>query len=148
MSDWETGRVGDFFTLQRGYDITKAEISDGDVPVVSSSGISYYHSTAKVKGPGVVTGRKGRVGPVYYITEDFWPHDTSLWVKDFKGNNPRYVFYFLKHMNLERYNEALAVPTLNRNNVHRVKCTFPNLRTQQKIADIFGSRFTFSSIRI
>lgn len=135
LSSWTKGRVDEFFVLQRGFDITEAAASEGNIPVISSSGFSYFHSEAKVSGPGVVTGRKGRVGPVYYIEKDHWPHDTTLWVKDFKGNLPKYVYYFLQSIKLERYNEALAVPTLNRNNVHTIKCAFPPLKEQEKIVD-------------
>lgn len=71
MSEWRSGRIEDFFVLQRGFDITQSEAKEGSIPVISSSGFSYYHCEAKVKGPGVVTGRKGRVGPVYFIEEVF-----------------------------------------------------------------------------
>lgn len=136
--NWTKGRVDDFFVLQRGFDITESSSQEGNIPVISSSGFSYFHSESKVIGPGVVTGRKGRVGPVYYVEENHWPHDTTLWVKDFKGNVPQYVYYFLQGMKLERYNEALAVPTLNRNNVHPIKCIFPPVKEQEKIVGIFS----------
>ena len=73
---------------------------EGSVPIVSSSGISGYHSVPKVKAPGVVTGRYGTLGEVFYVERDFWPLNTTLWVKDFKGNDPRFVSYLLKTVNL------------------------------------------------
>jgi type I restriction enzyme S subunit len=79
--EWSVGPMGSYMALQRGFDITVAEQHQGDVPVVSSSGISSFHDRAMVKGPGVVIGRKGKLGDAYYIASDFWPHDTSLWVK-------------------------------------------------------------------
>lgn len=136
---WQEGRVLDFFKLQRGYDLTKAQSVPGPFPVYSSSGISYHHAEAKVQPPGIVTGRKGSVGPVYFIEEPFWPHDTSLWVSEFKGSFPKFVWYFLQHMKLERFDEASSVPTLNRNNVHRRRCVFPPLPEQRKIADILST---------
>lgn len=81
MSGWFETTIGEQATLQRGIDITRAEQRDGKVPVISSGGISSYHDTAAVKGPGVVLGRKGVVGSVSFVGEDYWPHDTSLWVK-------------------------------------------------------------------
>jgi type I restriction enzyme S subunit len=69
--------LGDLLTFQRGFDITKAEQSSGEVPIVSSSGVSSFHNEAKVSGPGVVIGRKGTLGTVHYIEQDFWPHDTT-----------------------------------------------------------------------
>jgi len=135
---WSQGRVDDFFLLQRGFDITKANSTHGDIPVVSSSGLSYFHSESKAVGPGVVTGRKGKLGSVHYVEGEYWPHDTALWVKDFKQNLPRYVYYFLQNLNLEKYNEALAVPTLNRNNVHRLKCSFPSIEEQKVIVNLLS----------
>src|SRR5690348_1049429 len=95
-NDWIKSTIGHQATLQRGFDITRAEQTFGVVPVVSSGGVASYHATAAAKGPGVVLGRKGVVGSVYFIKSDYWPHDTTLWVKDFHGNNPRFVYYFFK----------------------------------------------------
>jgi len=137
--EWREGIVQDFLFLQRGFDLTQKSAIDGAIPVYSSSGIAYYHNEAKVKGPGIVTGRKGSVGPVYLIEEDFWPHDTTLWVRDFKGNCVKYIEYFLKFLRLERFDEASSVPTLNRNNVHGVRCVFPPLKEQKKITQILST---------
>jgi len=136
---WSHGQVQDFLVLQRGFDLTQKNALPGKVPVYSSSGLSYFHSEAKVKGPGIVTGRKGSVGPVYFINEDFWPHDTTLWVKDFKGNDIHYIEYFLRFLRLEKFDEASSVPTLNRNNVHGVKCIFPPLIEQTRIAQFLST---------
>lgn len=136
---WEYGNVSDFFMLQRGFDLTKKQAHDGDVPVISSSGFSYFHNTAQVHGPAVITGRKGKLGDVYYIEGPCWPHDTTLWVKDFKGNHPRFVFWFLLSMELEKYDAATAVPTLNRNTVHPIKTIFPPLEEQIEISDKLDS---------
>ena len=136
---WQKGRVDNFIKLQRGFDLTKKNSIEGSYPVYSSSGISYYHNAFKVESPGIVTGRKGSVGPVYYITEKFWPHDTSLWVSDFKNNLPKYIWYFLQSLKLERFDESSSVPTLNRNNVHRIKVVFPPLAEQRRIAEILGT---------
>lgn len=129
------GIVGDFLTLQRGFDITKKNAADGDFEVWSSSGFSYMHDTAMVEGPAVITGRKGKLGDVYFVDKPCWPHDTTLYVKDFKGNSPKYVYWFLKSLNLEKYDAATAVPTLNRNNVHKIKCRFPDIETQLAIVE-------------
>jgi type I restriction enzyme S subunit len=138
-NDWKQGKVGDFLFLQRGFDLTKKQSIAGTYPVYSSSGLAYFHNEAKVKGPGVVTGRKGCVGPVYLIDIDFWPHDPTLWVKDFKGNDTLFTKYFLTHLNLAQLDEASSVPTLNRNNVHRLKCVFPPVAEQLKIAKILST---------
>ena len=77
-SEWIKTTIGEQVTLQRGFDITKKKQRIGTIPVVSSGGINSYHDTAAVEAPGVVLGRKGVVGSVYYINKDYWPHDTTL----------------------------------------------------------------------
>lgn len=130
---WEVTRFDSFAVLQRGFDITKKEQRPGDYPVVSSGGIASYHDEAKVKGPGVVIGRKGSLGTVHYIPSDYWPHDTTLWIKDFKGNNPRFVAYLLETMRLKRFDTGAANPTLNRNIVHSEKIAIPPKEQQMEI---------------
>lgn len=140
QSDWCDTTIGAQATLQRGIDITKAEQRPGVVPVVSSSGIASYHDTAMVQGPGVVLGRKGVVGSVFFIRDDFWPHDTSLWVKDFHGNDPRFVYYFFKSIapRLALLDVGSANPTLNRNHVHPMPVRWPSLPLQLEIALTLG----------
>lgn len=139
MSEWRAGTLGDVLTLQRGFDITKAAQRVGPVPVVSSSGINSYHNEAKVEGPGVVIGRKGTLGTCFFLEKPFWPHDTSLWVKDFKGNDPKYCYYLLGSMELEKHDVGAANPTLNRNHVHLLPVPCPPLATQRRIASILGA---------
>jgi len=119
-SEWIETTIGDQITLQRGIDITRAAQRAGNVPVLSSGGVSSYHDTSAAHGPGVVLGRKGVVGSVYYVGSDYWPHDTTLWVKDFHGNHPRFVYYFFLCMapQLARMDVGSANPTLNRNHIH------------------------------
>lgn len=133
--------IGDQVTLQRGFDITKKDQVDGDVPVVSSGGISSFHNKAMVAGPGVVLGRKGSLGTVFYVPEDFWPHDTSLWVRDFKGNNPRFVYYFFRNISevLKKMDVGAANPALNRNHVHPLPAKWTNRETQDSIVSIVSS---------
>jgi type I restriction enzyme S subunit len=130
---WHVSTLGREFTLQRGFDITVAAQREGTVPVVSSSGITSFHDSAMVDGPGVVTGRKGNLGNTYYIDSAYWPHDTTLWVKDFHGNSPKFAALFLKIFRLERFDAATSVPTLNRNVVHPVSIAIPPLGEQEMI---------------
>ena len=139
-SNFEQVKLGDVLTLQRGFDITKREQEDGEIPVVSSSGVSSYHKHWKVKGPGVVIGRKGTLGTVHFVKSNFWPHDTTLWIKDFRGNDPRFLSYFLQTLKLENFDVGASNPTLNRNHVHGLKIIFPRqLETQRKIAGILSA---------
>lgn len=130
---WRTGHLVTFCTLQRGFDITQAEQREGPYPVISSSGITSYHDRFMINGPGVVTGRKGSLGGVYYCDGPFWPHDTSLWVKDFHGNDPEFIALLLKFLRLERFDAATSVPTLNRNTIHPLRVAVPTPSQQHEI---------------
>ena len=136
---WRSAILQDLVFFQRGYDITKNEQKPGDIPVVSSSGINSYHSEFKVDGPGVVIGRKGSLGTVHYVEGTYWPHDTTLWSKDIKGNHMRFVYYFLHTLGLEHYDVGNANPTLNRNHIHGLNIMIPEHRIQEKIASILSA---------
>ena len=132
-SSWSVGPLGSYAMLQRGFDITAVEQRPGNVPVISSSGVSSFHDRAMVKGPGVVIGRKGKLGDAYYVKADFWPHDTSLWVKQFKNIIPEFAAVLLKSMRLERFDAATSVPTLNRNFIHPITVAIPPIEEQERI---------------
>lgn len=138
-SNWENCLLGDILTLQRGFDLPYRERKDGDVPVVSSSGITGFHNQAKVEAPGVVTGRYGTLGEVFYLEQDFFPLNTTLYVRDFKGNDPRFVSYLLCTLNLAHQNVAAAVPGLNRNDLHMLPVRKPPINTQRRIASILSA---------
>ncbi|MGH2507784.1 MAG: restriction endonuclease subunit S, partial [Ktedonobacteraceae bacterium] len=107
---WSVLKLGDVITLQRGFDLPSSRREVGNVPIISSSGISGTHSCAKVTSPGVVTGRYGTIGQVFYVETDFWPLNTTLFVSDFKKNNPRFVSYFLQCIDLQALNDKTSVP--------------------------------------
>lgn len=138
-SSWADAILGDILTLQRGYDLPNRDRIDGAIPIVSSSGVTGKHNVSKVKGPGVVTGRYGTLGEVFFVKEDYWPLNTTLYVKDFKGNDPLFLSYFLKTLNLAQQNTAGAVPGLNRNALHLLPVRVPYLETQRKIASILSA---------
>ncbi|MGD0012330.1 MAG: restriction endonuclease subunit S [Terriglobia bacterium] len=139
--EWIDTTIGEQITLQRGIDITKLEQRDGTVPVISSGGVSSYHDTPAASGPGVVLGRKGVVGSVYFVASNYWPHDTTLWVKDFHGNDPRFVYYFFRWMapRIATMDVGSANPTLNRNHVHPIETRWPPVLEQRAIAHILGA---------
>lgn len=136
---WHNKKFIDFILLQRGHDLTKEQIIPGIYPVVTSTSIMGFHNTYKANGPGVVTGRSGTIGEVQYITENYWPHNTSLYVKDFKGNYPKFVYYFMKNFGTGRAKSGSAVPTLNRNNLSGIDVKVPDYEIQVRIADILSS---------
>jgi type I restriction enzyme S subunit len=138
MAEWHELPLGEVITLHRGFDLPSRLRIAGSIPVVSSSGVTGHHATAKVDPPGVVTGRYGTLGEVFYLDRPFWPLNTTLFVSEFNGNNPRFVAYFLESMNLATYNGAAAVPGLDRNALHRIKVRWPDRVTQAKVAAVLA----------
>lgn len=136
---WKELQFKDFVTLQRGFDLPKSRMTDGIVPVFGSNCVIGFHDEAKVEAPGVVTGRSGTLGLVQYSEQPFWPHNTTLWVKDFKGNSPRFVYYKLQTLHLEKFNGGASVPTLNRNVLDPLPVKIPKRTTQDRIASILSS---------
>ncbi len=139
MDSMHIMKFRDFITLQRGFDLPKKMRRNGIFPVVASASVQGFHDEYKVQTPGVVTGRSGSLGHVLFIEQPFWPLNTTLWVKDFKHNNPRYVCYHLQTLRLERYNSGAGVPTLNRNHLNEIEVGVHVIESQQKIAAILSA---------
>jgi type I restriction enzyme, S subunit len=133
--EWDVKKIGEVAPLQRGFDLPSSQLIKGTYPVVYSNGILNYHNKAIVKAPGIVTGRSGTLGKVNYLEKDYWPHNTTLWVTDFEGNFPRYVYYLFTYVKLEQFGTGSGVPTLNRNDVHAYKVPIPPLPEQRAIAE-------------
>ena len=140
MSDWRDTTLGEFVALQRGHDLTEPQRRNGHVPVMGSAGQNGFHDTALAKGPGIVIGRSGAsFGQVHFSKEDFWPHNTGLYVTDFKGNDPLFAFYFLKALDFDRFNSGSAQPSLNRNFIYPIPIRVPKPAEQRAIASVLGS---------
>lgn len=131
--DWNFSRFKDYAVLQRGKDLTDNDVIKGEYPVVKSNGVQIFHKHFFVEPPGVVTGRSGTIGKVFYIEDKFWAHNTSLYIKDFKGNCPKFIFYLIKRMDFRQYYAGTTVPTLNRNDIHRIKISLPKDFNEQKL---------------
>ncbi|MBI4181313.1 MAG: restriction endonuclease subunit S [Chloroflexi bacterium] len=136
---WEVKQLVNAATLQRGKDLPKQNQVPGKYPIVGSSGIIGYHNQFVCTGPGVVTGRSGSIGNFTYIEEDYWPHNTGLYVKDFHGNNPKFIYYLFHSVDFHKYATGVSVPTLNRNFVHSALVAIPPIVEQQEIARMLSS---------
>ena len=121
--------------LQRGFDLpVQDRVQDGDIPVFGSNGALDSHNEAKVIGGGVITGRSGSIGKVYYTEEDYWPLNTSLFSADLHGNNIVYLAYLLELFDLSRFADGTGVPTLNRNNVHNKQIISVPVKQQKEFS--------------
>lgn len=132
--NWRDCTLGDLITFQRGHDLSKKQMTDGKYPVIGSNGIIGYHDQYTTEAPSITIGRSGNVGTPFIFYGRTWSHNTTLYVKNFKGNDPLFVFYFLKTMSLANYAGGSAVPTLNRNHIHALPIRVPSsVEAQKKI---------------
>ncbi|MFD1211121.1 restriction endonuclease subunit S [Arthrobacter sp. GCM10027362] len=132
---WTVSRLGNIATLQRGFDLPGRLRVAGQVPIISSSGTTDWHNVAMVAGPGVVTGRYGTIGKVFYSEVDFWPLNTTLYVSNFHGNDPRFIYYMLQRVDFASHSGKSGVPGVNRNDLHELSVAIPHrLEEQQAIA--------------
>lgn len=138
-SRWKEVKLGDVITFQRGHDLTRTEMGEGKFPVAGSNGIIGYHNKFTTKGPGVTIGRSGNIGTPHFYENDFWAHNTVLYIKDFKVSEPKFIYYFLKTIDFSQFNAGSSVPTLNRNHIHELEFILPPIQEQTAIAAILSS---------
>jgi type I restriction enzyme, S subunit len=138
---WGIGRLDELMVLQRGFDLPQTQIEDGPYPVVCAGGIIGNHNKFMAKGPGVTTGRSGVIGKVFFIHEDFWPHNTSLWVREFKISKPHHAFFTLQTLDLNIFNSGSAVATLNRNHIHNLPVLLPTVKVIDKFESVIRPLF-------
>ena len=132
MSSWATLALGQVVTFQRGYDLPHGARNSGETPVVSSAGVTDFHDVAMVDPPGVVTGRYGTIGEIFLISEPFWPLNTTLYVRDFHGNDPRFIYYYLQRFDFASFSGKSGVPGVNRNDLHAETVTLPIDSSEQR----------------
>ena len=135
-------KLGECLELQRGYDLTSSQMQGGKVAVVGSNGIIGYHNSERGNSPCITVGRSGSVGKVHYYEQPTWAHNTALFVKDFKGNNPKYLYYLLKNLHLDNIFEkgSSVIPSLDRNLVHSLVVPFHrDINDQRKIVTVLSA---------
>lgn len=138
-SGWLRKPVLECFQLQRGHDLPVQNRNDGGVPVIASNGPVGFHDYSPIPSPAVITGRSGTIGKVTYFDGPCWPLNTTLFVRDFKGSDPRFVYHFLSAFPLAQHATGTGVPTLNRNDVHAVEVRWPEPEEQDRRAKVLDS---------
>jgi type I restriction enzyme S subunit len=141
---WRAVRFIDLCKLQRGYDLPLKSITAGNYPVVTSSGVHGYHNEYRASGPCLITGRSGGVGNIHYLdVAEYWPHNTVLFVKDFCGNYPKYLYYYFLQFNFRGFSASTTIPTLDRKQLFNETVYLPPLAEQHrivaKIEELFSS---------
>ena len=143
---WIKRNVNEIVTFHRGYDLTKENMKKGQYPVVGSTSIIGYHNEYKIEGPGIVTGRSGSLGQYQLIWDNYWPHNTSLYISDFKNHSVFYIFSLLQTLNFSALNNGGAIPTLNRNTLSNIEVLEPPVSLQVKYSLI--AKNIYSQINI
>ena len=133
---WSKTNINEILTFHRGYDLTKSEMKAGRYPVVGSTTVIGYHNEFKIKGPGIITGRSGSLGEYQFIWDNFWPHNTSLYISDYKDHNIFFVYSLLQTVDFTSLNNGGAIPTLNRNVLSNIEVIEPEKKLQDMFAKI------------
>lgn len=139
MNEWKDTILEELCFFQRGHDLPKTKMIDGPYLVAGSNGSIGTHNAYTTEGPSITIGRSGNIGTPHYYKNNFWAHNTVLYVKTFNNNHPKFAYYFLKNIDFSHYNAGSAVPTLNRNHIHKESILLPPLPQQKSIAEVLSS---------
>lgn len=139
---WEVVQLKDIVEIAYGKSLPKKKRVPGLYPVYGTSGIVDTHNNYLVQGPGIVLGRKGTIGTVYFSNEDFFPIDTTYYITPKKTQLTYEILYcMLKQFDFKNMNNDSAVPGLNRNDVYNMKVVIPIYdvwkQSGNKFKDIF-----------
>ncbi|MCO4253893.1 restriction endonuclease subunit S [Pseudarthrobacter cellobiosi] len=130
---WPKKRLKWVTRLQRGYDLSAEAREPGPFPVISSGGTIATHRESRAAGPGVVIGRYGSTGAVFFVETSFWPHNTALFVTNFYGNDPRWCYWLLRSIDKTIYAEKSAVPGVDRKDLYEIEVTVPPISEQRRM---------------
>ncbi|MCR9685383.1 restriction endonuclease subunit S [Vibrio antiquarius] len=136
---WEAKQLKDILELAYGKALKKIDRVEGDVPVYGSGGLTGYHNQSLVEGPGIIVGRKGTVGSVYWEPKAFYPIDTVFYVKPKAGYSLNYCYLILQNLGLKNMNTDAAVPGLNRNNAYRLEVVTPSQGVLNKFESLMSA---------
>lgn len=140
--EWVETTVGELLTFEYGKPLPERAREEGSVPVFGSNGVVGHHSEALVSGPGIVVGRKGTAGSVTWSDKDFFPIDTTFWVRTKQQTSLdldlAFVHLLLLHADLPGVCAQTGVPGLNRDRAYEVPVTIPPLSVQRRIVDLMG----------
>ena len=134
---WEIKKLGAVLELCHGKALKDRDRVPGEFHVYGSSGVVGTHNKAMVKSRGLIVGRKGNVGSVYWPDRGFFPIDTVYFVKSELPNG--FLYFLLRSMNF--INNDAAVPGLNRNQAYSNLFILPPAPLIKKYAEVADSQF-------
>ncbi len=134
-------KLREWLEFKYGFGLSERERIKGDVPVYGSSGIVGWHNKPVVEGKGIIIGRKGNVGAIYFSNSSFYPIDTVYFVDSLKKEGDlKFFYYLLKTINFQKVDINVGVPGLNRDTAHSLEVFIPqDLNEQRRIAEILSA---------
>ena len=139
LKSWQRTSLGDFVVFNYGKGLPERDRVAGPYPVYGSAGMVDTNKEYLVEGPGIVVGRKGSVGEIYYTDKNYFPIDTVYYITKGDKYNLRFLYYLLQTINFKSLNSDAAVPGLNRNTAYAQEVLLPPHPTQKQIADVLSA---------
>lgn len=139
LKEWQRTRLGDFVILNYGKGLPERDRIAGSYPVYGSAGVVDTNKDYLVEGPGIIVGRKGSVGEIYYTDKNYFPIDTVYYITKSEKYNLRFLYYLLKTIDFKSLNSDAAVPGLNRNTAYAQEVLSPKIETQKQIANVLSA---------
>lgn len=138
---WRHTNVNAELTFQRGFDLPKNKFEKGEIPVVGSTSILGFHNISRVNGPSIVTGRSGSLGIFQFISCNFWPHNTSLFIKDYKEHSIYFIHQLLLTLDFKKLNSGGAIPSLNRNTLSSIAIIVPSQDIESQFESVVSKYY-------
>lgn len=138
MSEWKEYKLGDVVTFGNGKERPKAK---GTIPVYGGNGILDFTNDYNYDGETIVIGRVGAYcGSVFYAAKPIWVSDNALAAKVKGDNNPQFLYYFLRHLNLNGFAEGSSHPLVTQRLLNSIDIIVPDdVNVQKTIASILSS---------
>ena len=114
---------------------------EGDIPIFGGNGILGYSSESNYDGETIIIGRVGAYcGSVYYQNKRVWVSDNALAAKPKEGNNTKFLYYFLKNMDLNQFAGGSSHPLVTQILLNSLDIKISNDEREQKaIASVLSS---------
>ena len=122
----------DLVRIKNGRDFK--HLKQGDIPVYGSGGVISYVNESASEGPSVLIPRKGSLNKLYFVEGPFWTVDTIFYTEISSQLEPKYFYYYLQTLHLEKMNQAGGVPSLTQRTLNELHIPTPPILIQREIA--------------
>ena len=135
---WEVKKLGELLEIKYGKDHKKLEV--GNIPVYGSGGIMRYVNQFLYDEESILIPRKGTLSNLFYLRNPFWSVDTMFYTKLNESQTGKYIFYFLKTLDLAGMDVGSAVPSLTTQLLKNIDIVVPSTEITSSF-DVSVSRF-------